>query len=412
MVKRRSNLEGGFLKNRELPFVLGRRCDLKKLMWALAALSITLGITDAFGEGLDEYTVLLLHFNGEDGSTNFVDSSYGNHIVTANGNVQFDTAQSKFGSASCVFDGNGDYLTFPDSEDWNFGNRDFTIDFWVRFNVLDNSAFWRNWTNGSNFLSFYWAGNWYLQKGGGTEFVLSWPDILSTNTWYHIALVRSGNNYYVFRDGVSLETRTDSTAYVNYTDVSAIGCLTAPSQFNFNGWLDEFRISKDIARWTSNFTPPTFEYSGIPNEPPLANAGTDVEALVGEEVTLDGTYSSDPDGTIVLWVWRNLSDLQKPIVAEGKIAAIKAHGYAEELIELTVKDNRGAVSTDTMKITNPGIEGPPGPKGEQGEPGIAPEEVDSMQDKITELQQENRRLKDLLDKVISFPSIENWLKNH
>jgi hypothetical protein len=37
------------------------------------------------------------------------------------------------------------------------------------------------------------------------------------------------------------------------------------SRVDFNGWLDEFRISKGIARWTSNFTPPTAPYdSGVP----------------------------------------------------------------------------------------------------------------------------------------------------
>jgi len=58
------------------------------------------------------------------------------HTVTAYGNAQIDTAQSKFGGASGLFDGAGDYLSTPDSEDWNFGSGDFTIDFWVRFNSL------------------------------------------------------------------------------------------------------------------------------------------------------------------------------------------------------------------------------------------------------------------------------------
>ena len=83
--------------------------------------------------GWDNYTKLLLHFDGTDGSTTFVDSSPSGKTVTAVGNAQIDTAQYKFGGASGLFDGNGDYLSVPDSDDWYFGTGDFTIDAWARF---------------------------------------------------------------------------------------------------------------------------------------------------------------------------------------------------------------------------------------------------------------------------------------
>ena len=83
----------------------------------------------------DVNTLLLLHCNGADTSTTFIDSSRSHKTVTPNGNSQIDTAQSKFGGASSLFDGTGDYLSVPDSEDWNFGTGSFTFDFWVRFNA-------------------------------------------------------------------------------------------------------------------------------------------------------------------------------------------------------------------------------------------------------------------------------------
>jgi hypothetical protein len=66
------------------------------------------------------------------------------HAVTAYGSAQITTGQSKFGGASGLFHGSGDYLSTTDSDDWTFGSGDFTIDFWVRFNALPGSA--QTWT--------------------------------------------------------------------------------------------------------------------------------------------------------------------------------------------------------------------------------------------------------------------------
>src|SRR3990167_7740340 len=75
-------------------------------------------------------TSLMLHMDGADASTTFTDET--GKTVTANGNAQIDTAQSKFGGAAALFDGAGDYLTVSGSADWDLGTGDFTIDFWFR----------------------------------------------------------------------------------------------------------------------------------------------------------------------------------------------------------------------------------------------------------------------------------------
>jgi hypothetical protein len=77
--------------------------------------------------------VLLVGFDGSDGSTTFTDESGAAHALTAVGNVQVDTAQSKFGGASGLFDGAGDAITAADSAAWHFGTGDFTVEAWVRF---------------------------------------------------------------------------------------------------------------------------------------------------------------------------------------------------------------------------------------------------------------------------------------
>ena len=189
------------------------------------------------------------------------------HVVTAYGNAQIDTAQSKFGGASGLFDGTGDYLSLADSDDWNFGTGDFTIDFWVRFNALPGVGsimqFCSQRVDANNFWILYFANvggdyRWYFEvmSGGVYRVVLIRSTTVSTGVWYHIALVRSGSSWSFYQDGSQLgATLTDSDAVPDLAAELHIGEFGGWAQFN--GWLDEFRVSKGVARWTSNFTPPT-----------------------------------------------------------------------------------------------------------------------------------------------------------
>jgi hypothetical protein len=232
--------------------------------------------------GIDAYTVLCLHCDGADGSISFPDASTVNpKIVTPVGNAQIDTSQSKFGGASLLLDGSGDYLSIPDSPDWAFGTGDFTIDLWARMNVLgdnefiaqgagynfDNDAAWRiteaNWNQS---LYFSWTSN------GTTQTQVSKPWTQAVGTWYHIAIVRWGSSLLHFINGqqIGATYNIGTTALYDSGQPLLIGCrdvVTGPWSY-FNGWLDEIRISKGIARWATNFTPPTAPYDT--NVPPSA----------------------------------------------------------------------------------------------------------------------------------------------
>lgn len=217
----------------------------------------------------DGYTKVLLHLNGTDGSTTITDES--GKSWSAAGNAQIDTAQSVFGGASCVFDGSGDYLTTPDHAGFTMGTNDFTIDFWVRFNALPASGqvscffsqiasnwrafyLWNNANTHTLVFRSYESGVYVidLQRAGGN---------FGINTWYHIALVRNGNDFYVFRDGAQYgSTYTDSDALGDIAASPIIGAYGTTTYY-LNGWIDEFRYSLGVARWTTNFTPPTAEYA-------------------------------------------------------------------------------------------------------------------------------------------------------
>lgn len=228
--------------------------------------------------GIDSNTVLMLHGNGTNGSTSFTDSSSGGKTVTANGSAQVSTAQSKFGGAAASFTGSsGTYLTVPDSADFNFGTGNFTVDFWVRFNAItvedgligiSNTASGQDLNN--TFILRIDAGNssnmqFYLRSGGTTLIDQTVAHGMSTGNWYHIALIRgwggNANSWAVTVNGSSIMTFTSSATVPDFTSNLRIGDDPRAGNSPLNGYLDEIRISKGVARWTSGFTPPTSEYT-------------------------------------------------------------------------------------------------------------------------------------------------------
>ncbi len=241
--------------------------------------------------------VLMLHGNGPDAGTTILDSSVWNRTVTSVNHTQIDNAQFKFNGSSILFDGTDDALTLVDSHDWVFGVDDFTIDFWVRINVLTNAAvFCGQYVDGDNY--------WYVQKNtaagdnklsmvfvvggvvkGSYVMTSAWPAVIAT--WYHLAFVRSGTTGYIFVDGVS-QTLTETTAFgANHTgDLAAvltIGCQNAASYFN--GWLAEIRVTGRTALWTAPFAPPNYPAGGLP----ISSTPISVSAPVNPS-TLETTY--------------------------------------------------------------------------------------------------------------------------
>jgi hypothetical protein len=115
---------------------------------------------------------------------------------------------------------------------------------------------------------------------------LGWTPTISLATWYHVALVRSGNSWYVFQDGSQVGSpRTSSASVADYTGTLYVGSYQGTALY-FNGWLDEFRVTKGVARWTSNFTPPMSAYAGDSNTVLLLHMdGTDGSTTFTDDVT-------------------------------------------------------------------------------------------------------------------------------
>src|SRR3990167_7227024 len=177
----------GSLTNSELSVFRGIS-DFSVSSWIyLNTLGHVQTIASKRGLATDANVTLLLHCDGTDASTTFTDNSISSHVTTANGNAQIDTAQSKFGGASGLFDGTGDYLSVPNSDDWDFGTGDFTVDMWLRFNDITQSFTIANKENGVN----GWAITFNAVSGvlALYDFDQSAVTVTATapnaNQWYH-----------------------------------------------------------------------------------------------------------------------------------------------------------------------------------------------------------------------------------
>jgi len=208
----------------------------------------------------DANTKLLLHMDG--------DASASAHVVTSNGNPQLNATTTKFDGAM-YFDGTGDYLTVPDHADFEFGTGDFTIDMWVYCEVLgagaNNGVLISKRVNPATDYTPYNLGInssgqllFYASEGTGWDIGKVVATGLVIDTWYHVAVTRSGNVFRYFVDGNQTDTDTASLNLLNNSAALRIGGETDGF---LDGYIDELRISKGIARWTSNFTPETGPYT-------------------------------------------------------------------------------------------------------------------------------------------------------
>jgi hypothetical protein len=231
----------------------------------------------------DANTLLLIHADGTDASTFFEDDNgvRGQKGITAIGTAQVDTAQSKFGGASLLLDGTGDALSTAGIA---FGTGNFTVEYWIRPTTL--SGYDIHWdlrgTPSSNLSPIVYTLDGTLIMDVGASTVIT-GSVLSTNTWYHIALARSGSSTKLFVNGTQVgSTYTDTNNYISAATLY-IGELYSLGGLGVVGNMDEFRISNS-ARYTANFTAPTAPFVNDANTVLLIHAdGTDASTVFRDD---------------------------------------------------------------------------------------------------------------------------------
>lgn len=243
--------------------------DLTPIQTALDAINLKIdnlqqsnGSTGSSTATSDPYfnnVILLMHV---DPTGAFADEK--GKAVAVFGNTRIDATQSKFGGACAYFDGSHDYLKLNNSDDFHFASNDFTIECWIKLEISENrdrtiiakvspsqSAFLLN-INSQNKVTFS-AENF----SGITS-----SNLLVINTWTHIAISRSSGTVKLFLDGVEQASGSfpNSPQYANLVYIGAFDPSNPSYTFWYRGWIDELRITKGVARYTTNFTPPNVAF--------------------------------------------------------------------------------------------------------------------------------------------------------
>jgi len=203
---------------------------------------------------------LLMHFSGSNGSTTFIDNSPNNLTVTSNNGAAISTVQSKFGGVSAFFDGTNDYLSTPNTVS-NFGTDDFTIECWF-YRVSTNSILISNATGADNnyFAINADASNAVIQIRDNSSQAFAYGPATTLNVWNHIAVTRNAGTVRVFVNGVS-GTPVSITKSITTRSTIIGGFLYTGFEGYFYGYIDELRITKGIARYTSSFATQSIEFS-------------------------------------------------------------------------------------------------------------------------------------------------------
>ena len=173
------------------------------------------------------------------------------------GNAQVSTTQYKWGASSMKFDGTGDWLLFPNNVNITLNQAVFTIEGWIYLNAVGSArgivgkgtgtTGWLLSTNSSNQVVFT-----------DTTTAITSTGTLSVSTWYHIAVVRSGtgtNQTKIYINGTNDGTGTSATNFSQTNSMYVGADRTGGSAFN--GYIEDLRVTKGIARYTANFTAPT-----------------------------------------------------------------------------------------------------------------------------------------------------------
>jgi hypothetical protein len=233
----------------------------------------TYGTTKGTGTRTDSNSssiVLAIPMDGANNGTTFTDEhatikgSGSAKSITRNGDTKTSTAQSKFYGSSGFFDGTNDYLQIGNSTDFNYTtSQSFTFEMWLygqnaTRNFVVGSTSYNSGTSSYNAgIRVDWSPgtNFVVQVGTGSVVGSN----LSTNTWHHVAYVydAAAQTTKLYINGVQNGSTTTGTQSLTSTGDLLIGVQGSDLILDFQGYIQDFRIYKGVAKYTSNFNPPS-----------------------------------------------------------------------------------------------------------------------------------------------------------
>ena len=230
-------------------------------------------------------TSLLLNFT----NAQIFSSAMTNNFVTV-GDAQVSTSIYKYGTGSIYLDGTGDYLNTASSAICSFGTSSLTFEGW--FYLTSASSEKQLFRNGLTWPTNVWSVVYnhsfapnklcvLASNYSTSSYLIASSSSLTLSVWNHIAVVRNGNSWQIYINGVADGASVTWTGNIDNNSTSAVfgigGDVTTTSGLTWNGYIDELRITKGYARYTSNFTAPTTQF---PNTGPIPLYTSTVEYLV------------------------------------------------------------------------------------------------------------------------------------
>jgi hypothetical protein len=197
-------------------------------------------------------TSLLLNFT----NAGIFDTA-GDHVIETVADAKLSTAVTKFGSASMVFDGTGDFLRMASSPLFN-QNSAYTVEMWL-YSTTSQTGKYIYSQNTTNFcqIGLNGSGRLYIDKSGVGAQVTA-GTALATNQWVHVAMVSNGTTLNLYVNGVSQGTASVGSTALS-TQTVTIGAYQGTGGLGFIGYIDDVRVTLGQARYTANFTPPITE---------------------------------------------------------------------------------------------------------------------------------------------------------
>lgn len=247
---------------------------------------------------------LLLPFD----STPVTDLSQYDLPVTANGGAVIEGTHTKFGAGAFQMIGNGiEFFSVPlvAGGPLDISSGDWTIEFWIYLTIqgtgnplpVFNASDWRSNNATPSIFANNSGGQLIVYSAVFGQGFLGSASALSPATWTHIAVVRHGNTFTFYTNGVNTGTFNSSNLLTGMSDGSSSTVDIGPDFYSGGsppgaiGYIDEVRVTKGLARYTANFTPPSFAFPthGLPNPLPVSSANF-VETSVNNK-------------TVSLWIW-------------------------------------------------------------------------------------------------------------
>lgn len=278
--------------------------------------------------------------------------------VYPQGNAKLSTSIKKFGTASLALDGTGDYVTLTNQADFGFGASDFTIESWVYKNTASQMVLFDTRTSGSSQVSVYVesnaAGNLRLFVNG--SYVLTSSNSVSTGAWVHVALCKASGTTRFFINGVvSTNTYADSNDYGTSKPL-VIGASWAGST-SWNGYIDDTKISKGVARYTGTFVAPTAPLTGDLNTVLLLhfNGANNSTTFLDDGITYQDLRTS-AGGTASLIQFADYSDFGAELRSIGSACVYGnygAYGDGDGVIAYLISQNFAYVGSGKLSTNDP-----------------------------------------------------------